>query len=192
MPSLAPRQARAGGDEGKPGVGTSSLRGKSSLGPGHVNVIADAGGAMLAWHRIMPPLQPLRRARSHARRRDRSLGWPAMESKQAAALALALARLPRGAEPRRPPSPPAELLPFPADSPSTRDVRRYPQLVLAWAIGPSALLPPRHVHPHRRLRPRRSPGDRPDGLSEVGLRLEDPGVRSPSRSGRFPAISVPC
>lgn len=102
------------------------------MGHGHVNVIADAGRAMLAWLRIMPPPQPLRSARSHARRRDRSLGWPALESKQAAALALALAAAPReGGSSTAGLSPPAELLPFPKPARRARTFGDIARLVLA-------------------------------------------------------------
>ena len=95
-------------------------------------MIADAGRTMLAWLCIMPPPQYRRRALSYARRRDRSLGWPALESQQAAALAVSLAAAPgEGGSSSAGLSPPPGLLPFPRPARRARTFGDIARLVLA-------------------------------------------------------------
>ncbi len=98
----------------------------------HVNVIADADRIMVAWRRIMPPQQYRTGARAYARRSDRSFGWFAMESKQAAALATALSADSGGCEaPAGALSLPSELRPFPAAARRRRTVADVAKLLLA-------------------------------------------------------------
>jgi monofunctional biosynthetic peptidoglycan transglycosylase len=82
----------------------------------------------------MPPQQIY--AGSFLRRPDRSLGWAALESKQAAALCRALALLPVSPGPAETGiSLPPELLPFPPALRRRRDGGEIARLVLAWVIA---------------------------------------------------------
>jgi monofunctional biosynthetic peptidoglycan transglycosylase len=74
---------------------------------------------------------------SFARRADRSLGWPAMESKQAAALGRALANSPTigAASDTDLPHLPPELLPFPRPVRLRTSLARVMELVLAWILA---------------------------------------------------------
>ncbi len=113
-----------------------------AFGLEHVNVIAYAARAMLTFMRIMLPAQDLFDALSKAfsrpllRRRDRSLGWPAMESKQAAAVARALRNATANGEvSAASPGPPSELLPFPPQAPKHVTIPSVLKQILAWLIA---------------------------------------------------------
>jgi monofunctional biosynthetic peptidoglycan transglycosylase len=99
-----------------------------AFGPEHVNVIADAGRPMVALKRIMLPVQ---NRRGFSRRPDRSLGWAAMESKQAAALARDLSASAGDC----PPPSPFELLPFPPVSRRRHGITEILKRVLAWILA---------------------------------------------------------
>ncbi len=85
---------------------------------------------MLAWLRIMPSQHE--RGASFARRKDRSLGWAALESKQAAALGLSPERFAGEGAIALPP----ELLPFPPKPPRRRpSALGIAKAALAWLIA---------------------------------------------------------